>query len=1081
MMCAIVMAATGFAIVQGADATHSPARVECLRCEYRVDPLGIDVLRPRLFWEMHDARRGAKQTAYQVLVASTSEKLAADQGDLWDSGKVLTDQSIQIVYAGVPLPSRVRCHWKVRLWDAEAKATPWSKPAAWSMGLLAPGDFQAKWIGVEGPMTYPVPHKGQFAPLSFEGCDWIWSAAPQAGRPAGSPQAQQFFRGAVTIPAGKVIRRTRLLTAAGGSYEVFVNGKPASRFGDNTRTAPHVIDVTWHLVAGRNILAVAVADASPRPAGLAGKLVIEFEGREPLVWRIDSSWKVSAGAAANWSAPDFDDSHWPAAVSIAKPGDKLPDMIAAAGANDPPLACPLLRKEFHVAGAVRRATVYGSGLGFYRLWINGRPVGNDYFTPGWTDYKKRVYYQTYDVTDLVRSSGPNVLGGVLAGGWYYGAANWLHYGEQPRLWAQLEIELADGTLQTVVSDGSWRTAFGPYIESGILAGETYDATREIAGWTSPGAIRGDWRAVAVTEAISAKLQACPGVAVQETGELKPVRLTEPRPGMTVFDLGQNFAGFVRLKVRGPAGARVVLRFAEMLNPDGTIYTANLGAAWATDVYVLKGDGEEIWQPRFTYHGFRYVELTGYPGRATAEAVTGIAVNSNTPLTGSFECSSPMVNQLYRNIVWTQRANFMSIPTDCPQRDERLGWTGDAQTFVRAASYNADVAAFFTKWLVDLEDAQGPGGDFPDVAPRVAFGGGVAAWADAGTVCPTTLYQVYNDKRLLEAHYAGMVRWVEYCRRHSQDLLRPATGYGDWLSVNAETPKDVLATAFFAHSAHLVAEAARTLGKTDDARRYDELFGQIKAAFQRAYIAPDGRIKGDTQTCYVLALWCDLLPRQDREVAVRRLVDDIRSRGTHLSTGFMGTSVLLPVLSAAGNTPLAYQLLLNDTFPSWGFSIKHGATTTWERWDGWTPEKGFQDYRMNSFSHYSFGAVARWMFQTVAGIDTAEPGFQRLLIHPQPAAGLTWVKAEYHSIHGRIATHWQTEGGKLLLTVAIPANTTATVCLPAADPAVVTEGGRPVVESEGVKALPAEGGQSRFEIGAGEYRFALPWKGSAGTD
>jgi alpha-L-rhamnosidase len=435
----------------------------------------------------------------------------------------------------------------------------------------------------------------------------------------------------------------------------------------------------------------------------------------------------------------------------------------------------------------------------------------------------------------------------------------------------------------------------------------------------------------------------------------------------------------------------------------------------------------------------------------------------------------MVNQLYKNIVWTQRSNYMSVPTDCPQRDERLGWTGDAETFVRAATYNADVAAFFTKWLVDLEDAQGPAGDFPDVAPRIVDpNGGVAAWADAGTICPWTISQVYNDRRLLEKHYAAMVRWVEYCRKNSKDLLRPAAGFGDWLSIKADTPTDVIATAFFAHSTNLTAAAARKLGKQEDACKYDALFEQIKAAFNKAYVAADGRIKGNTQTCYVMALWFDLLPAEKRPAAVRYLVDDVKSRGTHLSTGFVGTSVLMPTLSANGQTPVAYQLLLNDTFPSWGFSIKHGATSIWERWDGWTPEKGFQDPGMNSFAHYSFGAVARWMFQTVAGIDMAEPGFQKLLIRPQPAPGLTWVKASYHSIHGQIATEWKIEQGKLTLAVAIPANTTATVHLPVADSAVVTEGGQPATQVEGVKFVGSEGGESRFEVGAGQYRFAMPW-------
>ena len=492
---------------------------------------------------------------------------------------------------------------------------------------------------------------------------------------------------------------------------------------------------------------------------------------------------------------------------------------------------------------------------------------------------------------------------MLAAGWYsgghrLGASADTTTATSPRLLAQLEIELADGTIQTIATDGSWKTAFGPYVEGEFLAGETYDATKEIPGWASPGLNDAAWQPVAVTESIPAKLQAFPGVTVQETGVLRPVKITEPKPGVYVFDLGQNFAGFARLKVRGPAGTKVVLRFAEVLNPDGTIYTTNLRGARATDTYVLKGEGEEVWQPRFTFHGFRYVEVTGYPGKPGEDAITGIAINSNIPLVGSFECSSPMVNRLYQNIVWTQRANFISVPTDCPQRDERLGWTGDAETFVRAATYNADVAAFFTKWLVDLEDAQRPDGEFPDVAPRVVdLGGGVAAWADAGTICPWTIYQVYNDRRLLEKHYAAMVRWVEYCRKNSKDLLRPAAGFGDWLSIKADTPLDVIATAYFAYSTHLTAEAARTLGKQDDARKYDELFQQIKEAFNKAYVAPDGRIKGNTQTCYVLALWFDLLPTEKRAAAVRYLVDDIKSRDTHLSTGFVGTSVLMPTLSA----------------------------------------------------------------------------------------------------------------------------------------------------------------------------------------
>jgi alpha-L-rhamnosidase len=1091
MMQVAMVAAAGLGGVQSARGGDSPAMAVNLQCEYRVDPLGIGVVQPRLFWEMQDARRGAKQTAYQVLVASTPEKLAAGEGDLWDSGKVDTNQSIQVVYAGKPLESRMRCCWKVRLWDADSSPTPYSKPALWTMGLLKPADIQAKWIGCDGLMTYPVAQPGQRPPLTFDGCEWIWAAGPGSGKPEG----KLYFRHVINIPKDAVICRAQFLTAAGADYEVFVNGKPASRFGKNQRKEPHMNDIGNQLGdLTKSAIGIVVENTSATPAGLCGKLLLICQEGAPMVFPIDTSWKVSSKKEDKWDTAAFDDSKWLPTAQIGKMGDKPWGKLDVPGPNDPPLACPLFRKDFQVKGPIRRATVYGSALGLYRLYINGKPVGKDYFTPGWTDYETRVYYQTYDVTDLVRAGGPNAIGGVLSGGWYYGAPCWIHWGRHPKLFAQLEIELADGTIQTVGTDGSWKMAFGPYIESGIVAGEYYDATKEIPGWATPGGFldwrrpspgqqqrfrippAGDWRGVAVEDKISAHLGAFPGVPARATGELKTQKITEPKPGKFVFDMGQNFAGVARLKVRGPAGTRVVLRHAEMLKPDGTIYTDNLGAAWATDTYVLKGEGEEIWQPHFTYHGFRYVEVTGYPGRPTEDAITGIPLNANIQWTGSFECSSPMVTKLYQNILWTQRSNFLAVPTDCPQRDERLGWTGDVQTFIRAATYNADVAAFFTKWLVDLDDAQGKEGDYPDVAPRrySLFGGGKAAWADVGTVVPTTLYRVYDDRRMLEKQYPGMVRWVEYCRKHSKDLLRPDEGWGDWLSIKADTPKDVLATAWFAESTHLVARAARALGKQDDAHKYDELFRQIKEAFNKAYVSADGKIKGNTQTCYVLALWFHLLPEDKRPAAIGYLVDDIKSRKTHLSTGFVGTSVLMPTLSAVGQTPLAYKLLLNETFPSWGFSIKHGATTTWERWDGWTPDKGFNNYGMNSFSHYSFGAVARWMFQTVAGIDTAEPGFQHLLIRPQPAEGLTWVKASYHSIHGPITTEWRTEDGKLTVKVVIPANTTATVCLPVADPSAVTEGGRPAAQAEGVKSLLGKVGESRFDVVAGEYEFVMPW-------
>ena len=671
-----------------------------------------------------------------------------------------------------------------------------------------------------------------------------------------------------------------------------------------------------------------------------------------------------------------------------------------------------------------------------------------------------------------------------ADGWYAGYVGFgkkrEHYGSKPRLFVQLEIEYADGGMQTVITDNSWKATHGPHLEADFLMGETYDARKEMTGWAQDGFDDSNWHAVAVTDKVqgqpaaplAGKLQSYPGVTVQKILEIKPKKLTEPQKGVYVFDMGQNFAGWARLKVKAQPGTKLVLRFAEMLNPDGTIYITNLREARCTDTYITSGRGEEIWEPRFTYHGFRYVEVTGYPGQPPLDAITGVVVHSNTPPVGSFECSNPMVNQLYKNIVWGQRSNFIEVPTDCPQRDERLGWTGDAQIFIRTATYNMDVAAFFTKWLVDLEDAQSKEGAFPDVAPRkVAMGDGVPAWGDAGVICPWTIYQVYGDRRVIEKHYESMKKWIAYLQKNSKDLLRPAYGYGDWVSIGSDTPKDVIATAYFAYSTRLLSEMAAAIGKTEDAKKYQELFEQIKQAFNKAYVSDDARIKGETQTCYCMGLYFDLLPNEKRQRATGYLVEDVRKHDWHLTTGFVGLSYLLPALTETGNLDVAYRLLNQDTFPSWGYSIKNGATTIWERWDGWTEQKGFQDPGMNSFNHYAFGSVGRWLFGTVAGIDTDDAGYKRIRIEPKPGGGITYARASYRSIYGKIVSDWKIKNGELTLDVTIPANTTAIVYVPAKDAESITEGDLPAAKAEGVQLVRMDNGKAVFAVGSGQYRFA----------
>ena len=1085
-----------------------------LRCEYLANPLGIDVVEPRLSWTLQSSQRGQAQTAYRILVASDPKLLGKETGDLWDSGKVVSDQSIQIAYAGRPLESQMRCYWKVRAWDKDDQPSAWSKPAFWTMGLLSQDPWKADWIGFDASRK----RDSAAQQLDLPPASWIWHPGENAASAA--PSATRYFRKEFTIPDERDLVSAICAVAADNSFTMFLNGRRI-RNGSSFKEAV-AADVAEHLHKGKNVIAVEAKNEgdAPNPAGLLAVMVFRFKDGAPIAIVSDGQWRSSDSAGANWTQVDFDTEGWKNAEEIGAHGIAPWGKVSVVSGDLFLPPAQFLRKEFVVEKPVKRATVYASALGNYELYLNGRQAGDAYFTPGWTDYNVRVYYNTFDVTDRLKK-GFNAMGGILADGWYSGHVGWMHmrdhYGQDPRFSAQLSIEYTDGTSETVVTDKTWTASTGPILEGDFLMGETYDARREMPGWSTPEFNDDGWKPVDVTEKIDARIESYPSVLVRKFQEIKPLSMTPAEDNAWVYDMGTNFAGFVRLRVRdAEPGQKVVLRFVERLNPDGTIYTTNLRTARATDTYICKGGGTEVWQPRFTFHGFQYVELAGYPGKPDLDTIAGIELTSDTPVVGEFACSDPMANTLYHNICQTQRANFIDIPTDCPQRDERLGWMGDAQIYVRTASFNSDVAAFFTKWMVDVEDAQLDDGGFSDVAPRrVAMAGGTAAWGDAGVICPWTIYQVYGDKRILAEHYDAMQKWIEYCKGTTNGtLLRPASGYGDWLSIKADTPKDVLATAYFAHSTNLVAQVAEVLGKQEDAQKYRQLFEEIRAAFNAAYVSADGRIKGDTQTVYVLALAFDLLPtsstavppvtqnrsmgvppmsstgilpvtqthgqdahgthgqdaRATREQAARLLVANIKDRNWHLSTGFVGTKDLMATLTAIGEADTAYHLFHNETFPSWGFSIKHGATSIWERWDGWTPENGFQDPGMNSFAHYSFGAVCEWMFRTISGIDTDGPAYKRIVIRPQPGGRLSWAKTSYDSIQGRIATAWRLDGDTLRLDVTIPVNTTATVYIPTEDPAGIMEGRKRAPQAEGVRLIGMEDGNVIFEVGSGTYKF-----------
>jgi len=871
-----------------------------LRCEYLSNPTGIDVLQPRFQWMLEDSRRGQRQTAYQVLVASSPKILAQNQGDQWDSGKVLCENSTQVVYEGKALESGHTYYWKVRYWGSEGNPNNYSQPASFEMGLLRRSDWYSRWIGGDG----------------------------------------------------------------------------------------------------------------------------------------------------------------------------------------------LLRKEFNLPAKVIRARAYITALGYYELHINGKKIGDSVLDPAWTDYPKRVLYSTYDVTSDLKE-GPTVVGVMLGGGF---ATQRTHdippYYKAPALLFQMNIELEGGRVVRISSDPSWKRAPGPIVRNSVYDGEVFDARLEKPGWDQAGFDDSGWgpaRPDKGTEgAISAEMM--PPIRVEKT--LAPQSMTNPEPGVYVYDFGQNFAGWAQLRVRGPRGTSVQLRFSELLYPDGTINQENFGPIKARDIYILQGKGLEVHEPTFTYHGFRYVELTGYPGTPSLDTLQGRVVHTSVNTIGSFAASEPILNQIQRLIQWGQFSNLYSIPTDCDQRDERQGWLGDAQVSAEEAMMNFDMAAFYTNFIRDIHDSEKPDGEIPDTVP---FKYGVypadPAWSSAYPLLCWYMWQQYGDRRVLEEKYRGLEKYVESLRSAAQDNVLRYGPYGDWVAVEPP-PNALVSDAYYYYDVHILSEAAQILGKTAEAQSYRRLAAEIKESFHRAFFNPaTGEYANGTQTAQAMPLFLDLVPEEARKQVMGRLVNNIvYTHNTHLTTGFIGTKYLLPALTNNGRSELAYELAKQNTYPSWGYMITRGATTLWELWQ----EKVGPS--MNSQNHIMLGSLGAWFYRALGGINLAPggEGYRHILIEPHMVEDLSWASASIQTVRGVVACSWLHKHGKISMDVVIPPNSDAKVVVPEEvnmTTATVREGDH-VVWSNG-QFVPGDPGVTTatrepplsayliylpntivFSVGSGHYHFVL---------
>lgn len=1070
LMRGIVGALTSFVLVAGgfapaAFAEPGDTTVTNLVTNHNPTPLGVDGQGVRFGWQLESSARGVMQEAYQIEVRD------ADGGKVWDSGKKESTESNAIAYEGPELQSQSRYTWRVKVWDSTNPDGAWSEETWFETGILDTQEWEAEWIGGIDPQSRLEEWTDYTVELDYtlkEGTAFGVFLRAQGTNDAFMWQLNDetedtpMFRPHNRVQGGYSLIEEIDLRDQGLDADVLKEPGTMRITVEGDTITTEVNDTEVHTYT-----------SSDHPYGVVG--IRTSESSTAMESVVIHSLKVTT--------PD-DDVLLDTTFQGDNPfngGELVEDGLKLEGSHDVlvsvPEPTPLLRKEFTTSGEIDQARLYASARGVYSMELNGQKVSEDKLAPGWTDYDTRIQHQTYDVTELL-TDGTNTLGGILASGWYTGTLAHIgdkNYGDRTSLIAQLRIDYKDGTNEVITSDDTWTTADGPWQHADIINGETYDARAEQQGWSTPEFNDSTWQDVWVASEGTDELTPQIDPPVRQTEELPALERSEPTPGAWVYDLGQNMVGVAKFTLTGEKDQTVKIRYGEEINSDGTLYTENLRKAKATDYYTFADDGTVEYEPEFTFHGFRYIEISGTDTPPEVDEVTGLVWNSDLPFIGSLSTSSAMLNQLQSNIQWGQRGNFLSIPTDTPARDERMGWSGDINVFAPTAAYNMHSMTFLSKWLTDLQDAQQSNGDYWGVAPyhpNLGCCNGGTGWSDAGITVPWALWQAYGDTTHIQDGWESMTAFMDFLHDSYPDGVRDAGPYGDWLNLDDGVPGDLLGTAYYAYVADLMSQMADAIGESSDAQHYEDLAQSITDVFVEKYVAEDGTVQGNSQTGYALALGMGLVPEDLRDKATEKFVDTVADRDYHLATGFLGTPWLVPALADNGRLDVAYQLLMNETYPSWGYEVSMGATTMWERWNSIEPDGSFGDVGMNSFNHYAYGAIGDWMYKNVGGIAPGAPGYKHAVIAPKVGGGLTQASGSFDSVYGTITTDWSQEDDDFHLEVTIPANTTASVVLPTHMPGAITESGAELPDSEGITVGEVTQEDVTLEVGSGTYEFVV---------